>query len=86
MKMMNNVEYDVNIIESRVRGRYNLPSDWFGDCWWTWIDEYFGYDYYSKMMSAKSDDDYERLFYDLYLCFDLNARNYIEMKGGDGDD
>lgn len=53
------VEYDVNMVEEDIRGKYDLPYHWYGDCYGSLIEDRFGHDLMTDMELATTEEEYQ---------------------------
>lgn len=72
-KLMVDVEYDVNGLESLLRDRYGLEDGWYGDCYPSDIRRYI-----NELASCRDKESYGEVMAELEEAFENFAKDVSE--------
>lgn len=70
------VEYDVNRIEEDIREKYDLPYNWYGDCYGSLIEDRFGHNIMTDMELATTEEEYQEYLNEIEENFEKAASSW----------
>lgn len=72
------VEQEVDLVEQKIRGKYNLPDNWYGDTYGSIIEDRHGNNLMAHMKHASSEEEYYSYLNEIKDNFECSAASYYE--------
>lgn len=72
------VEQEVNLVEQKIRGKYNLPDNWYGDTYGSIAEDRYGNNLMVHMKYAASEEEYHSYLNEIKENIERSAASYYE--------